>query len=298
MLSIVPVPCLAERTTLRLGGTALAEVTLTEEADLPRLEETCARLGGTPYVLGAGSNILARDGELPLVLVRPRFLEQPVIVGEENDVVLVRVGGGVRLPRLLGQCAARGLSGLEGLCGIPGTVGGAVAMNAGSFDCVTGERLHSLRVYSPLLGVKDISKAHFSYKYRRFSITGINSWFLVLQATFGLTHSLRSGITGSMRRNFFKKKSIQPISAWSAGCVFKNPSAENPAGKLLDAAGFKGKRLGGMAFSELHANFLINEGTGSVAAALELMEQAREAVRRRFNIILEPEVRIVPWPLS
>ena len=298
MLSVLSAPSLAERTTLRIGGTALAEVVLTEDEDVFRLEEICGRLGGVPFVLGAGSNILAQDGELPLVLVRPRFLQQPVVVEKDADAALVRVGAGVRLPRLLGQCAAWGLSGLEGLCGIPGTVGGAVAMNAGSFGCETAQCLHSIRIYSPEIGVADIDRAHFSHNYRQFSVTGVNSWFLILQATFVLTHSLRSGITGFMRRNFFKKKSIQPIAAWSAGCIFKNPSPENPAGKLLDVAGFKGRRLGGMAFSTLHANFLINEGGGSAAAALELMEQAREAVCGRFGIVLEPEVRIVPWPLN
>ncbi len=108
MLSVLPAPSLAERTTLRIGGTALAEVVLTEDEDVFRLEEVCARLGGAPYILGAGSNILAQDGELPLVLVRPHFQQQPVVVEKDADGALVRAGAGVRLPRLLGQCAAWG----------------------------------------------------------------------------------------------------------------------------------------------------------------------------------------------
>ena len=100
-----------------------------------------------------------------------------------------------------------------------------------------------------------------------------------------------------MRHNFFKKKSKQPVTAWSAGCVFKNPTPEMSAGRLLDEAGFKGRQLGGMAFSTLHANFLINEGKGSATAALALLQEARQAVRQRFGIELEPEVRIVPCPL-
>ena len=119
---------------------------------------------------------------------------------------------------------------------------------------------------------------------------------MVVEATFGLTGAARDGISNRMRHNFFEKKSKQPVTAWSAGCVFKNPAPNMPAGKLLELAGYKGKKLGGMAFSTLHANFLINEGRGSADAALTLLHEAREAVRQRFGLALEPEVRIVPCP--
>ena len=130
-------PSLAERTTLRLGGTAIAELILEDAADLAALPERLRALGGSPLILGAGSNILARDGELPLVLLRPRFMRGPEIAGGKDGKILVRVGAGVPLPRLLRFCAGHGLSGLEGLVGIPGSVGGAVAMNAGSFGTET-----------------------------------------------------------------------------------------------------------------------------------------------------------------
>ena len=127
-----PAPWLAPRTTLRVGGTALAEIVLERLEDVPLLGERLRALGGTPLVLGAGSNILAQDGELPLVLVRPQLTHGPEIVGEAGGKVLVRAGAGVPLPRLLRFCAVHGLSGLEGLVGIPGSVGGAIAMNAGA----------------------------------------------------------------------------------------------------------------------------------------------------------------------
>lgn len=296
MLSIVEHPSLAERTTLRIGGTALAEVTLTEAVDVFHLAEYCKRWGGEPFILGAGSNILAGPGEHPLVLVRPSFRHRPRIVEDDGESVLVRVGAGIRLPRLLGFCAAQGLSGLEGLCGIPGAVGGAIAMNAGSYGCETGERLESVRIFTPSLGVVDVGRESMVFSYRKFSISGISERFLVIQASFALTRSDRGGITRKMCYNFLKKKSTQPVRAWSAGCVFKNPSPQLPAGMLLEQAGFRGKRLGGMAFSEVHANFLINEGQGNAAVALELLAMAREAVRERFGILLEPEVRMLSCP--
>lgn len=293
MLEIVNNPLLAERTTLRLGGKAIAEVCVTEAVDALRLGTACDALGGSPFVLGAGSNLLAADGDLPLVLVRPLFTQTLSVNEGDGGTMLVRVGSGVRLPRLLGKCARWGLTGLEGLCGIPGTVGGAVAMNAGSYGCETGAHIHSVRVFSPALGLVDVAAKYLNFGYRRMEIEGLNTWFLVIHVTFALTQHPRDGITKAMRHNFFKKKSTQPVQAWSAGCVFKNPSPDISAGKLLENAGFKGKKLGGMAFSPLHANFLVNEGKGSATAAFELLEQAETAVKAQSGIALEREVKVL-----
>ena len=292
----MPAPFLAPRTTLRVGGTAIAEIILERSEDLYLLPDKLKALGGRPLVLGAGSNILAQDGELPLVLIRPFFNDGPVIVGEHEGKVLVRAGAGVPMARLLRFCAVNGLSGLEGLVGIPGSVGGAVAMNAGSHGTETCKNIYNIQVFIDNT-IQRINEDALQYGYRTLSINGKKNDFIVLEATFGLTVAERDGICNCMRHNFFKKKSKQPVTAWSAGCVFKNPTPEMSAGRLLDEAGFKGRQLGGMAFSSLHANFLINEGKGSATAALALLQEARQAVRQRFGIELEPEVRIVPCPL-
>ena len=292
----MPAPFLAPRTTLRIGGTAIAELVLERREDLDLLPDKLKALGGKPLVLGAGSNILAQDGELPLVLIRPFFNDGPQIVGEHEGKILVRAGAGVPMARLLRFCAVNGLSGLEGLVGIPGSVGGAVAMNAGSHGTETCKNIYTIQAFVDNT-IQRISVDALQYGYRTLRINGKKNDFIVLEATFGLTVGERDGICNCMRHNFFKKKSKQPVTAWSAGCVFKNPTPEMSAGKLLDEAGFKGRKLGGMAFSSLHANFLINEGKGSATAALALLQEAREAVRQRFGIELEPEVRIVPCPL-
>ena len=292
----MPAPFLAPRTTLRVGGTAIAEIILERSEDLYLLPDRLKALGCTPLVLGAGSNILAQDGELPLVLIRPFFNDGPLIVGEHEGKVLVRAGAGVPMARLLRFCAVNGLSGLEGLVGIPGSVGGAVAMNAGSHGAETCKNIYNIQVFADNT-IERINGNALQYGYRTLSINGKKNDFIVLEAIFGLTVAERDGICNCMRHNFFKKKSKQPVTAWSAGCVFKNPTPEMSAGRLLDEAGFKGRQLGGMAFSTLHANFLINEGRGSATAALALLQEARQAVRQRFGIELEPEVRIVPCPL-
>ena len=296
----IPAPLLSERTTLRLGGTAIAELVLETHEDALALPEHLARLGGEPLFIGRGSNLLAGDGELPLVLVRPHFTGGPEIIGEEQGRVFVRAGAGVPLPRLLRFCAAHGLSGLEGLTGIPGSVGGAVAMNAGSFGTETCARVERLTIAAGGR-ILEVEAPSLRSAYRSLDILdgkgGKMSDFLVLQAIFGLTRATKDGIAKSMRLNFFEKKSKQPVTAWSAGCAFRNPAPGVAAGRLLEQAGFRGRRLGGMAFSPMHANFLVHEGGGSAGAALTLLHEAREAVRRRFGHELVPEVRIVPCPL-
>ena len=289
----IPQPSLAARTTLHFGGTAIAELILETYRDLEILPERLRSLGGKALVLGAGSNILARDGQLPLVLVRPHYTQGPEVIAEENKKIFVRVGAGVPLARLLRFCLKNGLSGLEGLVGIPGSVGGCIAMNAGSFGTETAKHLHSIQIISDE-NIKIVPIADISFGYRTFSIPGEKNFFIILEAIFVLTKSERDGIGKRMFHNFFEKKSKQPLISWSAGCIFKNPAPQTSAGRLLEESGFKGKRRGGVMFSALHANFLLNEGHGSAEAALDLIDEARAMVLQRFGIELTLEVRIIP----
>jgi len=293
MLKLISNPKLSECTSLRLGGSAIAEIQVSAEADVFEISKYCAEYGGKPFILGAGSNILADAGNLPYILIKSLFKAEPVVECEKNDKMYVKVESGVRLHQLLNRCIKWGLSGLEGLCGIPGAIGGAVAMNAGSFGCEIGNCIHSIRIFSPTDGIVDIPAEQLLFSYRKLSIVGINSWYLIIHVIFCLTHSSRNGIKSEISHNFFKKKSTQPLKSWSAGCIFKNPSLEQSAGMLLERAGFKGKKLGGMAFSALHANFLLNEGKGSPTAAFDLIAQAEQAVFTKFGINLKMEVKVL-----
>ncbi|MDD2967756.1 MAG: UDP-N-acetylmuramate dehydrogenase [Desulfovibrionaceae bacterium] len=294
MITIQEKPSLARRTTLGIGGTALAEVQVTDALDCFALDSIVKKIGGTPFILGAGSNILADDGELPFVLIHPNIRTEPIISYEVEGKALVTVGAGFPLQKLLYFCAENGLSGLEGLVGIPGNVGGAVAMNAGSYGVETCAQLHSIVLYHPEHGIWQVDAAAIQYGYRYFCPCENLKNYMVLQATFALTQKESNGIKKSMSLNFLKKKSTQPVAARSAGCVFKNPLGES-AGRLLDAAGLKGKQMCGMAFSSVHANFLVNEGGGSAQAAFALIDCAREAVLQQFGIQLEMEVRVISW---
>lgn len=289
-------PRLADRTSMRLGGFALAEVLVRDVAGLDELPGVLDKLGGRAVVIGAGTNIIAADHDLPLALVRLHGRSQPERLREEDGAIFVRVCGEYPLPALLGRLAGFGASGLEGLAGIPGSVGGAAAMNAGSFCAVFGNALENLTVYVRGSGLMDLGRDALELGYRRMAIKGHDAErdgaFLVTDVTLRLHREDPEAIWAAMKECTARKKSSQPVNARSAGCVYKNPMPDMPAGRLLEEAGMKGKRKGGMAFSELHANFLVNEGHGSFAAAMDLMEEAEMRVKARFGVTLEREVLI------
>ena len=288
-------PLLAERTTLRLGGTALAEAVLRDDADLDAVARLLEAEGGAPLRLGWGSNLLARDGELPLVLLKVDNATGPV-VDEGPEHVTVRTGAGLGMPVLLAKMQQAGLAGLERLAGIPGSVGGAAAMNAGSYGAEFGALLRRVRLWTPERGLFWKDAAECTFGYRHFD-PGLSGLWLVWEVELRLARKSPDAIKDVMRETMRRKSSTQPVTAHSAGCLFRNPEGQS-AGRLLDEAGFRGRRIGNMAFSELHANFLVNIREMGVPSrsedALELIALAREAVLKRFDIALEMEVVVVP----
>lgn len=291
--TLLPGPSMRERTTLRLGGRALAEIVISDTEGLERLPETLRSLGGEPLALGRGSNLLAREGELPLVLVRMRQEPHPVELAREEREVVVRAPAGMSLPRLLHWLARRGLSGLEGLSGVPGNVGGAVAMNAGSFGSETGQCLHRVRILRQG-SLEWVAREGFGTGYRSFFLHGVRDFYVITDAEFRLAAGDAGEVQARMKAHLETKRKSQPIKAWTAGCAFRNPAPDAPAGMLLDKAGLKGFALGGMIFSERHANFLENTGAGTSDAALELLELARQRVAERFGHELQLEVKLCP----
>ncbi|ADU63778.1 MAG: UDP-N-acetylmuramate dehydrogenase [Pseudodesulfovibrio sp.] len=291
-LELIPNPSLAQRTTLRLGGSAEVEAVVRDERDLDDLGGFLATQTLRPFVIGRGSNLLAREGQLDLALIRVGAAPGPLRVERANDRLMVRCCAAQGLPGLLGWAQKAGLSGLEGLTGIPGSVGGAVAMNAGSYGVEFGDLVTRVRLWSPAGGLDWVDAADCAFSYRHFSSPARPAGRLVWEVEIGLTESTPRAVRKAMQGIYDKKRATQPVTARSAGCVFKNPEGES-AGRLLDEAGLKGVSRGGMAFSDIHANFLINLGGGTSAQALELIELGRESVRTAFGVTLETEVIIL-----
>ena len=288
-------PSLSAITTLGLGGTCSLELTVSSRDDLAAMDDRIRELGLPVYVVGRGSNIFGLDGSHEAVLVRPAFTDGPAVLGDEtaDGGVLVSCGAGISLPVLLAFLREKGLSGMEGLAGIPGTVGGAVAMNAGSFGTSTAESLDSVEIWSGGRLVR-LTPDACETGYRHFRPRGLAGSFLVVFAVFRLSRSTSQDVAAGMQHNFQMKKSRQPITARSAGCVFRNPACGVSAGALLERAGFRGRRKGSVALSEQHANFLVNLGGGTSAEALALLEEARTAVRAMAGVELDFEVRFLP----
>ena len=294
-MQIIDRPPFAQRTTLRLGGTARAEIGIERDADWEAASRFLEHHQGVPMALGRGSNLLAADGSLPHILVRDSRRGAPVVESETDDGrVLVRVAGGISLPRLLGWLQARGLSGLEGLAGIPGTVGGAVAMNAGSYGVAIGQAVRGIEIWTPKGGVRWLEPSAWEFSYRRLGLMGLQEMFhLITAIRLQVVPGEKETIRRTMLGHYTHKRRTQPVLAWTCGCVFCNPSPDMPAGKLLDSCGLRGMEHHKVAFSERHANFLINLGGGSSAAAWELIETARQAVAKRYSLALRLEVRVV-----
>ncbi len=284
-----PGPALSERTTLGIGGPCLAEAVVRTETDLEALGAFLATQRGRPFVIGAGSNLLADDQALDLVLISPQNSEFNIVEREER--VLIRVGAGMKLPLLLSKMQQAGLTGLESLTGIPGSVGGALAMNAGSYGMELGERVISASLWTPLQGLRRVEREQMHFSYRSFDPAIAGKW-LAWSVELEMQKDDPIAIKQRMNETMNKKKATQPVTLRTAGCVFKNPKG-HLAGKLLDQAGIKGERIGDMEFSGLHANFMVNQGKGTFAQAMELIELGKQAVKKRFGVILETEVIIL-----
>ena len=320
MMRVTEAPDFSTLTTLRLGGRGLALLCPENREELAALPEVVRRFGGEVLPLGRGSNLLVRDGALPLVAVRPLdgeplclpLPDELALPGDEGVArVLVRVPASMPLPRLLAWCAARGLGDLTGLTGIPGWVGGAVGMNAGSYGCEIGHFVRELLVVGPGMGLRRLGHAELDFRYRHFAIPGHEDWAVIQEVSLALTplgeglgtgmrgqirHGAGKALAAAMRATLAKKAATQPLRAASAGCVFANPDGFS-AGKLLDEAGFRGRGLrpgSRLRFSEKHANFLVHEGGGTATEALELIATARDTVARMHGIALQMEVKVIP----
>lgn len=286
-------PLLAQLTTLRMGGPAVVLLEPESRQDLDALPARLRQEGGEPFVLGRGSNLLAHDGPLPYALIR--WQGENALSAERlaGDRVRIRVGAGLPLPRLVAFGAGLGCMELTGLAGIPGQVGGAVAMNAGSYGVEFARLVRGMTVFTPERGLETLTAEDFSPQYRHTDFAAQAAWRLVLDVTLELTATSRAAALKAVGEHIRHKAATQPVRAASAGCVFRNPQGES-AGRLLDACGFRGKTLGGVGFSPIHANFLVNRGCGTATEALDLLAAAQDAVWNAHGIVLQPEVKFLP----
>lgn len=234
---------------------------------------------------GVGTNLLVRDGGIPGVVISASKILRDL---EHVDRYLVNAGAGVPCTQLARQCIRWKLGPSEFFAGIPGTVGGALAMNAGAHGGETWERVDSVRTIDRGGAIHERAPREYSIAYR--SVTGpANEWFI------GATFRFEQGVVPSfetLNAMLERRKSTQPLGLPSCGSVFRNPAGDFSA-RLIEAAGLKGHRIGGAEVSEKHANFIINRDNASATDIEELIEHVRQTVLDEHGVSLAHEVRIV-----
>jgi UDP-N-acetylmuramate dehydrogenase len=278
---------LREYTTIGIGGAADRLVFPRSSAQVREVVVAEGRSGRPVKVLGAGSNLLVADaGVSATVLCTKKHLSKVVFLSGGSVVV----EAGAMLPRLAVLCALSGLSGFEPLSGIPGTVGGALSMNAGAYGRSIGELVEWVEVVGAEgeLHRVEAREIRFGYREAKYPVQGI-----VVRAGFRFAAGTREAVFEGMRQFNEKRRASQPWGERTFGSAFRNPpEGAGKARELLERAGMKGEREGDACFSEKHANFLVNRGRATAADVRRLLSRGQSAVRMTCGVLLLPEVKM------
>lgn len=274
---------MSRHTTFRVGGEAECIVMVETQEELSQLIPYLSRSGQEYFVLGNGSNLLVGDkGYQGVILKLGKRMQQILVDG--NHIV---AGAGALLSQVSVAARDAGLSGLEFAAGIPGTIGGAIVMNAGAYDGEMKQVVKTVRVMDKEGEILTLDNDTMEFGYRTSIIK--DRPFIVLGVIMELTAGEKEQIGARMEELMALRKSKQPLEYPSAGSTFKRPEGYY-AGKLIMDAGMRGYRIGGAQVSEKHCGFVINAGGASAADVKEVIEEVQERVKDRFHVRLEPEV--------
>jgi len=275
---------LAEYTSFRIGGPAMFLAVPSDREDLKAALAFARSEGLTVHLLGGGSNTLVRDGGLRGIAIRLDGFQSLERCGDT-----VVAGAGVRISRLLAFCCRQGLSGLEILSGVPGTVGGAVWGNAGAWGGQTADPLSEVEIVTAAGDTQVLPRAAIPFRYRA---SGLPVGSVVVQATFVLAPGDPTTIRRRISGYLVRRNASQPVEFRSAGSIFKNPPGDY-AGRLVELAGLKGTRIGNAMISAKHGNYIVNLGGARAADVLALVRLAQERVRATAGIDLDLEIKVV-----
>lgn len=275
---------LKDYTTFKIGGRAKYFVEPKDLDDLKLLFNLVKRYKIPILVIGAGSNILISDKGIDGIVLRLNSPYFKRLIVKDNRL---EVGAGCLLNKVILKAKKEGLSGMEELVGIPGSIGGALAMNAGTRDKNIADLVENVTIMDYNGKIKTLDKKDIRFGYRSCGL----SRYIILNTCIRLVKKNKKEIQNRINNYLKYRKSQQDLSKASAGCVFKNPP-QGLAGKLIDLCGLKGKRIGGAAVSKRHANFIVNLGQAKAQDVIKLMALVKKEVKNRFKINLEPEIKI------
>lgn len=281
---------LSRFSSFRIGGPADVLAEPESVADLKGLLQYVRQEGLPHLFLGAGTNILFQDGGFRGVVIRLSALTAVRVQTNGADALRISADAGVLLPVLIGKMSSLGCTGLEPLWGIPGSFGGAAAMNAGAGGAALGDFLVEVRFLDASGAERVLEKGQIECGYRFMKLP---QDAVVTQGTLRLSYGEASSIEANLAAAKARRRASQPWNVPSAGCIFKNPSPDNPAGAIIDRLGFKGITAGGAQVSEVHANFIVNRGEATAADVLLLIDLIRDRVRASEDIDLELEIQVM-----
>jgi UDP-N-acetylmuramate dehydrogenase len=290
---------MARHTYLRVGGPADALVAPETLGQVHALITGADNCGLAWMVVGDGTNLLVHDdGIRGLVIMLHRCAGRICMAQSGPESVQIIAGAGVRLQTLCRAAIDQGLAGLTFATGIPGTLGGAVVMNAGTPNGCMRDVVQAITLLDARAGCHRLERRdlNFAYRHLRLPAPWSGRSCVIVEARLRLYRSDSQKLIEQARRLQWQRQQTQPTELASAGCFFKNPSTVLTAGRLIDMAGLKGSHVGDAVVSEKHANFIVNQGRARARDVWELAQRVRRAVRSQFNIELEPEVQLVGFP--
>lgn len=274
---------MAKHTSYRIGGPANAYITPRDKDDLSQILQFANQHGIATYFVGSGSNLLVADEGIDgLVITLGKSLKRLEITG-----ATVFAESGVMLGKMVKECISRNLSGVESMIGVPGTLGGALVMNAGAFGGEISNYLKHVTVMEMDGQEKQYQPGDISFSYRHSTFPDDE---IVISAEFELIQSDKETVQEKRAVASGGRKATQPLKFRSAGSVFKNPK-EGAAGYYIDQAGLKGTKVGDAEISPIHANFFVNHGKAKASDVVALIRLARETVHDKFGIMMDLEVK-------
>lgn len=287
---------MASFSTFRTGGMVESMVETNDQDELAGLMRWLHQQQVPWHVIGGGSNILVTSRYHEGVYIRLRGTVDTIVVlpaPSVPDESVVTVSAGCNLAAFVSWCAGNGLTGLEFMAGIPGSVGGAIWMNAGAFGHAIGETLHTVSYIADHGEVRLATREDLILSYRSARFPGEpGENLLITEGSFLLRHADKRQLAQQCRDIMERRRQKQPAGVASAGSFFKNPEGDF-AGRLIELAGLKGTTRGKAMVSPVHANFIVNTGGAEPEDILELMQEVRERVWQQSGVLLEPEVHIL-----
>jgi len=276
---------LKKHTSFKIGGPARFFIEPSDIDDLRLLLVQAKRYKIPVTVIGSGTNILVSDRGLKSIVLHLNARCFKKISRQGSSLIS---GSGASLAQVVSTACRHGLGGLEFLAGIPGTLGGALAGNAGAWGRDIGARVKEITVMDYSGSIKKLERKQIKFAYRSSSLEK----YVILGAVFSLRKNDRPRMRKKISAYLAARRNNQEHSFPSAGCVFKNPSAGGSAGSLIDLCGLKGVSAGGAQVSLRHANFIVNTGSASAVSVLVLMREAAKKVKERFGVDLQPEIKL------